>query len=280
MSSEQPPPRPVPSAKDPSSAISQFEAFEELVRVLRSDCPWDRKQTNESLGHLMVEEVYEVVDAVADGNDAELKKELGDVLLHIVMHSVIAEQRGAFSLRDVIESVIEKLVRRHPHVFGDVVANDEGEVKANWERIKMQEGRTSVLEGVPKHAPSLLRAQRMQEKAARVGFDWPAAEGAWEKVREELAELQQELQNGSAAAAEEEFGDLLFALVNTARFAGIVAEDALQKANAKFLSRFRHIETQAQAAGRTLHTMTLEEMDALWDEAKQQERSTAKEKRD
>lgn len=253
--------------------LEQFGAFVELVRILRSDCPWDRKQTHESISHLLVEEVYETIEAIKAGNDREFSKELGDLLLHIVMHGVLAEERGAFSLGEIISQEFDKLVRRHPHVFGSADAADAEQVKKNWEDIKMTEGRTSVLEGVPASLPALLRAQRMQEKAANVGFDWDRKDEVWDKVEEELHELQQELRDGRRTEAFEEFGDLLFALINAARFEHIVAEEALQFTNNKFARRFRFIEEQAAAQNRSLRDMTLGEMDELWNRAKELEKS-------
>ncbi|MCX8050482.1 MAG: nucleoside triphosphate pyrophosphohydrolase [Chlorobi bacterium] len=259
---------PVPKPSDPAALDEQFVAFVEIVRLLRRHCPWDREQTHESISHLLIEESYETLDAIERGDDAEFKKELGDLLLHVVMHSVIAEERGAFTLRDVIEYVAEKLVRRHPHVFGDVEADRPDQVMQNWERLKMQEGRDSILSGVPKHLPALLRAQRMQEKAAHVGFDWKSPDDVWDKVREELSELQRETDPDAFAA---EFGDVLFALVNAARHAGIVAETALQSANDKFQRRFRYIEQQAREQGVSLASVSLEQMDTWWNQAKREQ---------
>lgn len=259
---------PVPKPSDPAALDEQFVAFVEIVRLLRRHCPWDREQTHESISHLLIEESYETLDAIERGDDAEFKKELGDLLLHVVMHSVIAEERGAFTLRDVIEYVAEKLVRRHPHVFGDVEADRPDQVMQNWERLKMQEGRDSILAGVPKHLPALLRAQRMQEKAAHVGFDWKSPDDVWDKVREELSELQRETDPDAFTA---EFGDVLFALVNAARHAGIVAETALQSANDKFQRRFRYIEQQAREQGVSLASVSLEQMDTWWNQAKREQ---------
>lgn len=263
-------PQVVPTPNDPSALDEQFMALVEIVRLLRRYCPWDRQQTHESISHLLIEESYETLDAIERGDDVEFKKELGDLLLHVVMHSVIAEERGAFTLRDVIEYVAQKLVRRHPHVFGDVVATEPDQVMQNWERLKIQEGRESILAGVPRHLPALLRAQRMQEKAAHVGFDWRSGQDVWNKVSEEIAELQQSLLNNDGTS-HAEFGDLLFALVNAARHAGIVAETALQHANDKFQRRFQFIEECARQQGIPLSELTLEQMDQWWDQAKQRE---------
>lgn len=262
-------PRIPPFPAAPAGLEAWFGAFAELVRILREDCPWDRKQTHESISHLLIEEAYETLDAIAEGDDEEFAKELGDLLLHVVMHSVIAEQRGAFTLQAVIEKVFAKLVYRHPHVFGDGDARNEDDVKRKWEELKMQEGRASILAGVPRAMPALLRAQRMQEKAANVGFDWDNRADVWNKTEEEFRELQHEIAAGNREKTTEEFGDFLFALVNSARFEGIIAEDALQAANQKFTRRFQFIEAAAAAAGRRLADMTLAEMDEIWNEAKQ-----------
>lgn len=259
----------IPKPQNPDSLADNFTAFDELVRVLRRECPWDRKQTNESIAHLLIEESYEMIDAVQKGDDKEFSKELGDLLLHVVMHAVMAEERGAFNLKDVIKRIHAKLVHRHPHVFGETAVEGERQVLQNWEDLKMKEGRKSVLEGVPAALPSLLRAQRVQHKAANAGFDWEDNSGPWQKVEEELKELKTELQSGNNEKAEQEFGDLLFSLVNAARFEKIVAEEALQKTNSKFVNRFKYIEEKAHLADKKLSEMTLAEMDKLWDEAKE-----------
>lgn len=268
---------PVPPISNLDDPIEQFRAFVELVQILHIECPWDKEQTHTSLMPLLIEEVYEAQEA-ADAHDAkELSKELGDVLLHVVMNGVIAEEAGTFTLAQVLNRVREKLIHRHPHVFGSVAAGDANAVKVNWEQLKMQEGRTSVLEGVPKHLPALLRAQRTQEKASRVGFDWDNAPDVWKKVEEELAELHAELTNqesSNQAAVEEEFGDVMFALVNAARFQNLNAEQALQHATSKFTKRFQRIEQMAAAQGKALNDMTLAEMDELWNEAKRELRIT------
>ncbi len=265
--------RQVPYPKQPDNVLEQFGSFIELVRILRSDCPWDKEQTHESISHLLVEEVYETLEAIKNGDDKEFSKELGDLFLHVVMHAVLAEERGAFSMRDVIEQEFNKLVRRHPHVFGSRVADSPEQVMQNWEQIKMTEGRRSVLEGVPSSLPALLRAQRIQEKVSNVGFDWKKKEDVWNKVEEELKEFRAELEAGEKEKAFEEFGDVLFALINAARFEHIVAEEALQYTNSKFTRRFRFIEEQAAAQGKQLRDMTLGEMDDIWNEAKQLERT-------
>ncbi|MBI3260579.1 MAG: nucleoside triphosphate pyrophosphohydrolase [Ignavibacteriae bacterium] len=264
----------VPTIEDTSNLSNHFMAFNELVRILRDECPWDRKQTHESISHLLIEEAYETADAIAKKNDDELSKELGDLLLHVVMHSRIAEQRGAFSLQNVIEKVFTRLVHRHPHVFGDISVQDENEVLQNWEALKMKEGRKSVLEGVPAFLPALLRAQRTQEKAANVGFDWDKKEDVWAKVEEEMLELKTELMAGDKQKAANEFGDVLFSLVNAARFEGLVAEETLQATTKKFINRFQFIEEQAGIMNKKLSEMSLAEMDVLWNEAKQKEQTT------
>lgn len=278
--------RPVPQVAHPSDPVEQFRTFMEIVRVLRTDCPWDRKQTHESLTPLLIEETYEAVEAAQTQNYPELAKELGDILLHVVMNAVIAEEAGTFTMQHVIAREIEKLVHRHPHVFAGVGGvNSAEDVQKNWEQLKMKEGRTSALEGVPKHLPALLRSQRTQEKAARVGFDWDDARDVWAKVEEEFAELKTELDaaivpntqapsNGIPSnqdRIQEEFGDFLFSLVNAARFLGLDAEQTLQNANNKFIHRFQRIEALAQQQGRDLRSMTLAEMDELWNEAKRHE---------
>lgn len=258
----------VPTVAEPANLPQWFEAFYQLIKILRVECPWDRKQTHETISHLLIEESYETLDAIASGDDKEFSKELGDLLLHVVMHSVMAEQRGAFTMTDVISRVFEKLVHRHPHVFGDAAAANETEVKQRWEEMKMKEGRKSVLEGVPISMPGLLRAQRIQEKAAGVGFDWDEKSAVWDKVYEEVDELKTAINEGVHDKVSEEFGDVLFALVNAARFENIVAEESIQKTNNKFTSRFSYIEQKAAEKGKALREMTLGEMDELWDEAK------------
>ncbi|MBL7998080.1 MAG: nucleoside triphosphate pyrophosphohydrolase [Candidatus Kapabacteria bacterium] len=260
--------RDVPDISDPENLYDRLHQFVEIVKILRTDCPWDREQTHDSISHLLIEEAYETIDAIKSGNDAEFRKELGDILLHVVMHSVLAEERGAFTLKDVVQGISEKLVHRHPHVFGDEVSNDASQVLKKWESQKMKEGRTSILEGVPRHVPGLLRAQRMQEKAAGVGFDWDNRDDVWNKVEEELRELKHEIQRGEKEKTEAEFGDFFFALVNAARFENIVAEEALQQTNAKFARRFQFIEERVRQEGRDIASLTLGEMDAIWDEAK------------
>lgn len=260
----------IPVPVNPDDIKELFEKFNELVWILRSECPWDREQTNRSIAQLTIEEAYEAVDAIYKNDDDDFAGELGDLLLHVVMHSIMAEQRGAFTIKDVINKIHHKMVTRHPHVFGEVAVADQHEVLRNWESIKKGEKskEVSILNGVPKNLPALLRAERIQHKASRVGFDWLEKQDMWAKVEEEFAELKEELKNGDQSRKTEEFGDFLFALVNAARYEGIVAEEALQLANNKFTSRFMHIEQRANENARELNKMTLEEMDAYWDEAK------------
>ncbi len=253
------------------SAHERKEAFGRLVRImdeLREQCPWDRKQTMESLSSLTVEETYELVDAIESGDLGNVKEEIGDLMLHMVFYSRIAEEKKAFDISDAIHSVCDKLIRRHPHIYGDIKVNDDAEVKQNWERIKMREGKKSILQGVPNALPALIKAQRMQEKAGQVGFEWEHTEDVWKKVEEELSEFQQALHNGHTEKKTEEFGDLLFALVNYARFLDIDANRALDLTNRKFKDRIEYIE---QNANKPMSEMTLEEMDLLWEKAKKLE---------
>lgn len=261
-------PTPIPYPAQPADTLSQFDAFVRLVTILREQCPWDIKQTHESISHLLLEEAYETIESIHNADDKEFSKELGDILLHVVMHGVMAQQRGAFTLRDIIEQEFNKLVNRHPHIFQDETAADEKTVLQNWERLKMNEGRTSVLDGVPKALPAALRAQRVQEKAANVGFDWHDRRDVWAKVDEELGELQAEIAAGDTDGIEREFGDVFFALVNAARHEGVVAEQALHRTIGTFMKRFQHIEARAVENNRELRSMTLEEMDEYWNEAK------------
>lgn len=246
----------------------QFNKLVTIVRRLRRDCPWDREQTHQSIRHSLIEEAYEVVEALDENNLEELKRELGDLLLHVVMHATIAEQGKEFSLKQVIDGISDKLIRRHPHVFGTKQAHTAQEVKQNWEKLKMAEGRSSVLEGIPKHLPALQRAMRVQERAAKVGFDWEKVEDVWTKVEEEAEELRKTLRARSARRREEEFGDFLFALVNYARFIDVNPENALRATIEKFTRRFRYIEGELKKAGKDIHDSTLEEMDVHWNRAK------------
>ncbi len=245
------------------------EAFERLLTImdeLREKCPWDMKQTLESLRHLSIEEVYELGDAILDGNMEEVKKELGDLFLHLVFYSRIASETEAFDVADVLNSICEKLISRHPHIYGDVEVKDEAEVLSNWEKLKLKEGKKSVLEGVPRSLPAMVKAQRIQDKARGVGFDWENSDQVWEKVLEELNEFKEAK---TKEDQEEEFGDLLFSLINYARFKGIHPEDALEKTNKKFIYRFQYLETESANDGKKMGEMTLNEMDEYWNRAKQ-----------
>lgn len=235
---------------------------------MRAACPWDREQTHQSIRHSLIEEAYETVEALDENNLDELKKELGDLLLHIVMHATIAEQAKEFTLKAVIGEITNKLIRRHPHVFGEEKLNDAHAVKKNWEKLKMQEGRTSILDGVPKQLPALQRALRVQERAAKVGFDWKYEKDVWKKVHEELEEFRAALKRNNRKKKEDEFGDFLFALVNYARFVGVEPESALRGTVEKFTRRFRFIEQELKRNGKDIHDSNLEEMDGLWERAK------------
>lgn len=255
---------------------SNLEAFQRLLDImdkLRVACPWDKKQTIESLRHLTIEEVYELSGAIIEENYQDVKKELGDIIMHIVFYSKIAEDRGLFNMADVLNGICEKLIIRHPHVFGDVKVKDADEVSDNWEKIKLdKEHNKSVLGGVPAALPSLLKAYRMQEKVSGIGFDWNNKEEVWNKVFEEMNELQEEVRNdNSEERVSEEFGDLMFALVNYSRFIHVNPADALEKTNKKFKSRFTYIENKVEEQGKRLLDMTLREMDDLWNEAKAKE---------
>lgn len=235
---------------------------------LREQCPWDREQTMESLRHLTIEETYELGDAILNNDLNEVKKELGDLALHIVFYAKIGSEQGAFDMTDVLNGICDKLITRHPHIYGDVQADTPEQVKQNWEQIKLKEGRKSVLEGVPKGLPALVKAQRMQDKAAGVGFDWDNASQVWEKVQEELGELRLEVEAGDAVKTEAEMGDVFFALVNYARFVGVNPEDALERTNKKFLNRFSFMETEIKKDGKEMKDMPLEELDSYWNRAK------------
>lgn len=248
----------------------EADAFIRLLNImndLREKCPWDKKQTMQSLRHLTVEETYELTDAIFENNFDEVKKELGDILLHIVFYAKIGSETNAFDITDVINGICEKLIHRHPHIYGDVKVENEEEVKANWEKLKLKEGKKSVLEGVPKSLPALIKAIRIQDKARGVGFDWDNTEQVWEKVNEELSELKTEV-DAKSAKIEDEFGDVLFSLINYARFLGINPEDALEKTNKKFIKRFQYLETESAKDGKIMGEMTLDEMDVYWNKAK------------
>jgi len=249
----------------------QLKAFDRLLTImneLRAECPWDKKQTMQTLRHLTIEETYELGDAILDNNLEEVKKELGDLLLHIVFYAKIGSETDDFDIADVCNNICEKLINRHPHIYGDVKVKDEEDVKRNWESLKLKEGKESVLEGVPKGLPALVKANRIQDKVSGVGFDWEKPEQVWEKVQEELAEFQTEVNEGTTEKMEMEFGDVLFSLVNYARFLEIDPENALERTNKKFIKRFQYLETKAKEVGKSLNEMTLAEMDVYWDDAK------------
>lgn len=251
--------------------IKPSQSFEDLVKlisILRQECPWDKKQTHESIKENLIEEAYEAVEAIEKKDYTELSKELGDLLLHVIFQTKLASEHGAFQIEDVIYRIQEKLIRRHPHIFADVEADNEKKVSENWEKLKMKEGKQSVLDGLPKHLPALIFASRMQEKVRNIGFDWPDEEGPWQKVQEELNELREAISNKNQDHIREEYGDLLFSLVNLSRFIKVNAEDALRAANKKFDGRFRAIEIMAKANNKELSEMSLDEMDELWDKAK------------
>lgn len=263
------------SAPDPDRQ-QKLEAFDRLLTImdeLRENCPWDKKQTLESLRHLTIEETYELSDAILEGDLQEVKKELGDLMLHMVFYARIASEKKSFDVTDVLHSICDKLIERHPHIYSDVVANDEETVKANWEKIKLKSGNKSVLEGVPTSLPALVKAVRVQDKARGVGFDWEKKEQVWQKVEEEMQEFKNEFNvsedkpiNPEKAVAE--FGDLLFSLVNYARFINIDPEEALERTNKKFIKRFQYLETESARDGKKMGEMTLAEMDEYWERAK------------
>jgi XTP/dITP diphosphohydrolase len=247
------------------------KAFERLATILdelRAQCPWDMKQTMESLRHLTIEETFELADSILDKDLPAIKKELGDIMLHLIFYAKIAEEQKQYNITDVLNAQCEKLIHRHPHIYGDVKVKDEEEVKRNWEKLKMKEGTKSALEGVPKSLPALIKAMRIQEKARGVGFDWEKPEQVWEKVEEELNEFRQEADANHHERATAEFGDLLFSLINYARFRNINPEEALERTNKKFIKRFRYLESESAKDGKKLSEMTLEQMDVYWNKAK------------
>ena len=249
----------------------QLKAFGRLLDImdeLREKCPWDRKQTMESLRHLTIEETYELGDAILDGDMPEIRKELGDLMLHIVFYAKIASESSSFGIREVIEGINEKLIHRHPHVFGDVVVESEDEVARNWEQLKLKEGKKSILEGVPRSLPAMIKASRIQDKAASAGFDWDEPGQVLEKVREELAELRAEIDAEKQDKVESEFGDVLFSLINFSRFIKVDPESALERTNKKFIKRFKYLESEAEKNGESLEELTLEQMDVYWNRSK------------
>lgn len=250
---------------------NKAKAFIRLVEImdrLREECPWDKKQTIDSLRYLTIEEMYELSDAILDKNMDEIKKELGDLMLHIVFYSRIASEKKHFDITDVLDSISDKLIHRHPHIYGDVVVNDVKQVKENWEKLKLKEGKNSVLEGVPKSLPAIVKAYRIQEKVRGIGFDWENKNQVWDKVQEEIKEFQNEEKKNDSEKMEEEFGDVLFSLVNYSRFVNINPEDALEKTNKKFIRRFQFMEQKIKEDGLDLSKLSFEQMNTFWDMAK------------
>ena len=241
-----------------------------IMDELREKCPWDKKQTLQSLKPMTIEETYELADAIDTGDWESIKEELGDLLLHIVFYSKIGSEQNKFTLQEVIEGICDKLIKRHPHIYGNVKVNDEEDVKKNWEQIKLQEGKKSVLSGVPKSLPAMVKAMRIQEKAKQVGFEWATKEQVWEKVEEEKQELQEAVESGEEERIEEEAGDLFFSVINYVRFLKLDAENALELTNKKFIKRFNQMEKAVQEKGMNLAEMSLAEMDAVWNEIKKQ----------
>ncbi len=252
-----------------------LQAFQQLLDImdeLRAKCPWDKKQTLESLRHLTIEETYELADAILENDLDEIKKELGDLMLHIVFYAKIGQEKGAFDIKDVLENINEKLIRRHPHIYSDTVVENDEQVKENWEKIKLREGKKKVLSGVPASLPAMVKAYRIQDKARGVGFDWEKPHQVWDKVQEELNELKYEVDNNAPhEKIEEEFGDLLFALINYSRFIDVNPESALERTNKKFIRRFEYLEAQTNASNKDMKKMSLDEMDVFWNEAKKME---------
>jgi XTP/dITP diphosphohydrolase len=255
-----------------NSRKEQLAAFNRLLDImdeLREKCPWDKKQTLESLRHLTIEETYELADAILENDLPEIQKELGDVLLHIVFYAKIGSEKRAFDIGDVANSICDKLISRHPHIYGDVKVESVDDVKRNWEQLKLREGKESVLEGVPKSLPAVVKASRIQEKVAGVGFDWEKPSQVWEKVQEELAEFNAEVKAGNKENTEKEFGDVLFSMINYARFIGVHPENALEKTNKKFINRFQYLEKEAKKEGKDISEMSLVEMDVYWEKSKE-----------
>ena len=255
-----------------NSRKDQLKAFNRLLDImddLREKCPWDQKQTFESLRHLTIEETYELADAILENDLPEIKKELGDVLLHIIFYAKIASEKKAFDIGDVATAISEKLIHRHPHIYGNIKVNNEEDVKRNWEQLKLKEGKKSVLEGVPQSLPAVIKASRIQEKVAGIGFDWEQPEQVWDKVQEELSELNEEIKAGNNENIEKEFGDVLFSMINYARFINVNPENALEKTNKKFINRFQYLERESKKEGKNLADMSLAEMDIYWEKSKE-----------
>ncbi|HUR12688.1 MAG TPA: nucleoside triphosphate pyrophosphohydrolase [Flavitalea sp.] len=257
-----------------NTAAIAFERLIIIMNELREKCPWDKKQTIQTLRSMTIEETYELADAITEHDFKGIREEIGDLLLHIVFYARIGEEQGEFTLEEAIKGICEKLIARHPHIYGNVQVKDEEEVKQNWEKLKLKEGKSSVLEGVPKALPAVVKATRLQEKARQVGFEWDKREQVWEKVEEETIELKEAIAGEDPDRIEEEFGDLLFSLINYARFLRIDAENALERTNKKFIERFRRMEQKAIQEGKSLHEMTLSEMDAIWNSIKKQNTGT------
>jgi MazG family protein len=253
-----------------TTVADEFVRLVNIMDELREKCPWDRKQTIQSLRQMTIEETYELADAITETDWKGIKEELGDLLLHIVFYSKIGMEQGQFTLEEVLKGISEKLIARHPHIYGDVKVNSDEDVKRNWEKLKLKEGKKSVLGGVPQSLPATVKAMRLQEKARQVGFEWENKDQVWEKVEEEMGELKEVVDSGEQDKIEEEFGDLVFSLINYARFLRIDAENALERTNKKFIHRFTQMEQQAMASGTDLDKMTLEEMDAIWNSIKRQ----------
>ncbi|WP_438424598.1 nucleoside triphosphate pyrophosphohydrolase [Aquimarina macrocephali] len=254
-----------------NSREDQLQAFDRLLTImdeLREQCPWDKKQTLQSLRHLTIEETYELGDAILDNDLEEVKKELGDLLLHIIFYAKIGSETKAFDIADVANEICEKLIHRHPHIYGDVTVIDEEDVKRNWENLKLKEGKNSVLEGVPQSLPAMVKASRIQDKVAGVGFDWEEPYQVFDKLKEELDELQHEIEVQDQDKIESEFGDVLFSMINYARFLKVNPEDSLERTNKKFIKRFQYLESKAKENNKSLEDMTLDEMDVFWEEAK------------
>ena len=255
-----------------NSRKDQLNAFNRLLDImddLREKCPWDQKQTFESLRHLTIEETYELADAILENDLPEIKKELGDVLLHIIFYAKIASEKKAFDIGDVATAISEKLIHRHPHIYGNIKVNNEEDVKRNWEQLKLKEGKKSVLEGVPQSLSAVIKASRIQEKVAGIGFDWEQPEQVWDKVQEELSELNEEIKAGNNENIEKEFGDVLFSMINYARFINVNPENALEKTNKKFINRFQYLERESKKEGKNLADMSLAEMDIYWEKSKE-----------
>ncbi len=252
-----------------TEAVKEFERLIAIMNELREKCPWDKKQTIQTLRPQTIEEAYELADAIINNNWNNLKEELGDVLLHIVFYSKIASEKNEFTLQEVIEAICDKLIKRHPHIYGNITVNNEEEVKRNWEQLKLKEGKVSILSGVPASLPAVVKAQRIQEKVKQVGFEWSNKNDVYKKVEEELAELSEAIENNDAANIEEEFGDVMFSLINYARFINVDAEAAIEKTNKKFMKRFQQMEIAAKEKGKNLNEMTLAQMDDIWNAIKQ-----------